>query len=147
MRDIISTGVTYNLEEMSEETRKEDLEYMMRRGNHKSASDPKNEPTLNKNYKKEVLHGWMLPVTVECIPKLKGASVIPVGVAPQFTIDANGDRKVKRRTTHDASFANNNSLSINDRMNKDLLTNCFYRHCLIRMLHAIHIMRFTKPKQ
>ena len=89
----------------------------------------------------------MLPVTLEYVPKIKGASVIPVGVVPQFTIDANGDRKVKRRTTHDASFANGNSLSINDRMDKETLTNCFYGHCRIRMLHAIHIIRFTKPKQ
>ena len=89
----------------------------------------------------------MLPVALECVPKIKGASVIPVGVAPQFTIDANGDRKVKRRTTRDASFANGNSLSIKDRMDKETLTNCFYGHCLIRMLHAIHIMRFTKPKR
>ena len=50
MRDIISKGVNYNLEELSEETRKEDLEYMMKRGNHKSASEPENEPTLIKNY-------------------------------------------------------------------------------------------------
>ena len=147
MREIISKGVQYNLEDISEEERKTDLEYMLKRGNHKSASDPENEPTLIQNYKKEVLHGWMLPVTLECIPKIKGASVIPVGVAPQFTIDANGDRQVKRRTTHDASFANQHSSSINDRMDKALLTNCFYGHCLIRMLHAIHIMRFKKPQQ
>ena len=43
----------------------------------------------------------MLSVTLECVPKIKGASVIPVGAAPQFTIDANGDKEVKRRTTHD----------------------------------------------
>ena len=55
---------------------------MMKRGNHMSASDPANEPTLDTNYEKEVLHGWMLSVTLEYVPKIKGVSVIPVGVAP-----------------------------------------------------------------
>ena len=88
----------------------------------------------------------MLPVTPECIPKIKSASVIPVGVAPQFTIDANGDRQVKQTTTHDASFSAPNSTSINNRMHRELPTNCFYGYCLICILHAIHIMRFMKPQ-
>ena len=78
---------------------------MMQRGNHKSASDLENAPTLLKNYPKEVNYGWMPPVTMECVSKIKGAIVIPTGVTPKLTIDANGDRKVKRRTTHNASFA------------------------------------------
>ena len=65
----------------------------------------------------------MLPVTPECITKIKDASVILVGVAPQFTIDTNGDRKVKQRTTHDASFSTPNSTSINHRIHRELLTN------------------------
>ena len=118
----------------------------MKRENHQSASDPDNEPTLLESYEKEVTHGWMLPVTPECITKIKGASVIPVGVATQFTIDVNGDRKVKRRTTHDASFSALNSTLINDRMHRDLLINCFYGHCLICILHTVHRMRFTIPQ-
>ena len=85
----------------------------------------------------------MLPVTTECVAKIKGASVIPVGVAPQFTIDANGDRKVKRRTTHDTSFVPPSKQSINERMRRDLLVNYFYGYCVIRILHSIHIMRWT----
>ena len=74
------------------------------RGTHKSAVESENESTLLSNYDKEVKHGWMLSITVECVSKLKGASVIPVGVAKQFIIDCKRKQK-KRRTTHDASFA------------------------------------------
>ena len=52
MKPILTKGVSYVLDEISKETRKEDLAYMMRRGNHQSASDPDNAPTLAKNYKK-----------------------------------------------------------------------------------------------
>ena len=94
---------------------------MMQRGNHKSASDPENAPTLFKNFQKYVHYGWMLPITMECVPKIKGASVIPVGVAPQFIIDANGDKQVKRRTTHDASFNPPSKQSIYEKTDRDLL--------------------------
>ena len=67
-------------------------------------------------------------------------------MAFQFTIDVNGDKKVKQRTTHDASFSAPNSASINDKMHRYLLTNCFYGHFLIRMLHTIHIMSFMRPQ-
>ena len=45
-----------------------------------------------------------MPVTIKCVTKIDDASVIPVGVATQFSIDEKGNRKTKRRTTHDASF-------------------------------------------
>ena len=113
--------MSYKLKDLPEEVRKTDLAHMMQRGNHKSASDPDNAPTLSKNYQKEVDHGWMLPVTMECVQKIAGASVIPVGVAPQFTVDVNGDKQVKQRTTHDAPFKPPSKQSINERMDRDLL--------------------------
>ena len=53
--------------------------------------------------------------------KNKGSGIIPVEVAPQFTIDTNGDRLVKQRTTHNTEFYASNSSSINYRMDKELL--------------------------
>ena len=58
----------YKLEKIPEKIRKINLTYMMQRGNHKPASDPENAPTLLKSYQKEVDYGWIMPVTVECVP-------------------------------------------------------------------------------
>ena len=146
MKKIVTEGLTYPLEEIPDETRKEDLLHMMKRGNHKSAQIPEiNAQTLMKNYTKEVKHGWMLPIPKRVLHKLKGASVIPVGVATQFTIDDKGNRVVKRRTTHDASFPPPSKNSVNNRLIKDLLVDCQYGHCLLRVLHNIHVMRLTYP--
>ena len=145
MEQIVTTGVTYPLEHLPEHIRKEDLHFMIDRGNHQSATSKENEASLLKNYAKEVERGWMLPTTIESVNKIKGACVIPVGVATQFTIDEKGNRKFKRRTTHDASFPPPSEQSINNRMFRELLTNCFYGYCMIRLLHAIHIMRWTCP--
>ena len=67
----------------------------------------------------------MLPVTFKCVTQIKGAGVIPFGVASQFTTDEKGDRKTKCRTIYDASFPPPSEKSINNRMFRELLTNCF----------------------
>ena len=147
MKKIISDEVSYSLENISEEERVEDLEFMMERGNHKSAQTPlDNVETLKDKYVKEVRNGWMVPLPSSYLKKLKGASVIPVGVHTQYTIDDNGKRKVNRRTTHDASFPPPSTKSMNNRMRRDELTECFYGHCLLRVLHMIHRMTVKHPK-
>ena len=60
----------------------------------------------------------MLPITLESVKKIKGAGVIPVGVAQQLTIKDKGKRKTKYRITYDASFAPPSNKSINDRMDR-----------------------------
>ena len=87
----------------------------------------------------------MLPVTIESVPKIKGAGVIPVGCATQFSINKDSDQYTKQRTTHDVSFSPPSGNSVNERMNRGLLTEYFYGHCLLRFLHAIYIMRWTYP--
>ena len=54
---------------------------MIKQGNHQSALSPENEVKQMSNYEIEVQHGWILPVTLECVSKIKRSSVIPVGVA------------------------------------------------------------------
>ena len=88
----------------------------------------------------------MLAIPKSVLKKVKGAAVIPVGVHTQYTIDEEGLRKVKRRTTHDASFPPPSALLVNNRMIRELLTECFYGHCLFRVFHNIHTMRVKHPK-
>ena len=147
MKEVIQDGLTYPLEPLDPNTQKEDLIHMMGRGNHKSAKTPTaNAKTLKKNYQKEVAHGWMLPIPKNKLLKMEGASAIPVGVAIQHTVDCDERRIVKRRTTHDATFSPPSTKSINNRMVKELLAECYYGHCLIRILHRIHSMRVRHPK-
>ena len=69
---------------------------MVKRVNHKSANDTDNSLAMRKNYAKEVSKGWMIPIEVEALTKLKFAQVIPIGVHVQWNIDGEGQRKVKR---------------------------------------------------
>ena len=65
IKDVSITGVKYNVADLTEERRLADLKFILARGNHKSAAIKENEPSLLKNYEKEVAHGWMMSVTVE----------------------------------------------------------------------------------
>ena len=64
---------------------------MIKRGNRKSAECKESATTLIKNYTKQVEHDLILPITVKCLTRLKGASVIPVGVATQHSINNMGE--------------------------------------------------------
>ena len=142
-KDIVAKGCDYQLlDNLDESTRKEDLNAMLQRGNHKSAKSTENAPALSKAFAKEVSRGWLLPITIESTTKIKNLSVIPLGVATQATIDEFGNRIPKKRVTHDASFIAPSGLSLNNSVQEDLLQNCIYGHCMRRVLHEIHNMRY-----
>ena len=92
----ITKGCTYPIENViSPEDQKTDLEYMMKFGNHKSASSPEGKEIVEKAYINEVAHHWMFPMPIDSLQELDGAGVIPIGREIQQTLDEKGHRKVK----------------------------------------------------
>jgi hypothetical protein len=143
--DIIKHGVTYPLNAITEKDRRADIKALRDRGNHKSAQTEENITALQKSFNKEVRYEWVTPLLPECIEDIPGASITPLGVAIQWSIDAAGNRIVKRRTTHDCTFPGPSGASCNKRVITDLLTECTYGHALQRFLHGIHDMRRRHP--
>ena len=147
IKDIITKGCDYKLEEeVDDETLKSDLTAMIKRGNHKSAKTADNIKALQKTFDKEISRGWMLPITVESIMKIKNISIIPLGMVDQWSIDSNGNRIPKKRVTHDASFPAPSGNSVNKRVIKSLLQDCIYGQALRRILHSLHNIRFHNPQ-
>ena len=102
IKNQLENGITYPMSELPDEkTRRLDLKAMVERGNHKSAQTPEHIEALKKAYKKEVQHGWLIPLKLSTLFKLKGAGVIPLGVQDQFSVDETGKRITKNRVTHD----------------------------------------------
>ena len=122
-----------------------DLEAILLRGNHKSASSALNAAALEKSIDKEVEHGWTFPLTIDSIHRIKNAGVVPLGVAEKLSINKKGERYTKRRVTHDCCFPGPSRLSANNRVMKDTLKPCFYGFCLLRILHMIASMRIKWP--
>ena len=133
-------------EKYTEEERIKDLDEAIKRGNNKSASScEENKEAVNSNYDKEVAHGWMIPIKIDVIKKIKGTGVIPIGIATQFTIDEKGKRKIKRRLTHNCSRVGPTNTSVNSRCDKELLEPSIFAFCFLRILHMLHAMRLKYP--
>ena len=149
IRRNISTGVDYpiKLDDYNDTDRLADLKAAMEKGNNKSASHPESIIALEKSYTKEVAKGWMLPIHPDILHKIDGIGVIPVGCTAQTTIDENGDKMDKRRTTHDCSQSLPSGFSINNTIKKEDLDDCIYGYCLLRLLHNIHNMRLNHPTE
>ena len=145
---ICTMGAKYSLKpdlDYSAETKRKDLLGAIEQGNNKSAQHPDVEATIDKNYNNEVKKGWMIPFLASIILFIKGASLIPIGCASQWTIDKNGKKIAKKRTTHDFSREWQSGNSINNMIDEDLMDPCLFGFCLFRFLHCIHMMRLTHP--
>jgi hypothetical protein len=76
--------------------------------------------------KSDVNLGYGIILTPECIKKLKHAEVYPIGLQHQQTIDEHGNIIPKKRISHDLSNRRNISLSINQRVQDELLPSVLY---------------------
>jgi hypothetical protein len=145
IKNIIDNGMSYPLRDISEQDRIADIKFMLDRGNHKSAQLSTGAKALSKAFDKEVKYQWAIPLQPHCIKYIPGASVTPLGVATQWSINAQNERIIKRRTTHDCSFPGPSGLSCNMRVIKDLVDECTYGHAFKRFLHGIHQIRRNHP--
>ena len=141
IQNIIVEGAQYPLEKIEENDRLADLNFHLARGNHQSALTSDNNIALKKAFQKELDAQWAIPLSPSCIKLIPGASITPLGVATQWSMNAAGDRVIKRRPTHDCSFPGPSGLSCNKRVINDLVPECRYGHALRRFLHGIADMR------
>ena len=103
--------------------------------------------TLIKKYEKEVKYGWQIPILPPVIKSIKGASVTPLGIINQWTINKENERILKSRVAHDCTFPGPSGLSINIRIDKELLEPCMYGQALNRYMHSMHYIRFRHPNK
>ncbi|OEU12035.1 hypothetical protein FRACYDRAFT_245162 [Fragilariopsis cylindrus CCMP1102] len=143
--EILTNGMDYHFDfDLTEDERMAELEANLERGNHNSAKD--DEEVLIKMAYKEVKHGFMVPVSVEIVKEIKNAMIQAVGIVSQWTINAKGERVVKKRLTHDLSYWITQSYaSVNSRCNLDKYPPMIYGWCLIRIIHYIVALRAAFP--
>ena len=141
MKSTLLVGAEMPLEPISEADRKKIVDAALEYGNHKSAQ--KNGPAVMSILQKEVAKGWQLPLPVTKLHRIPGVIVGPMGLVSQTTIDEHGNTIPKHRLTHDQSFNYDleNVKSVNERVNKALLSQCVYGFALKRFLHSIVALR------
>jgi hypothetical protein len=147
LKDLLTKGMSYVfLREIDEDTKREEMQSLVTRGNHKSAQDEADQVKIL--LAKDVLHGFSIPFPARLLDRLRGAAGQPLGIAKQWTTGPDGKRIVKFRITQDLSFTSNKtgpSRSINDRVNMSAYVVMVYGWCLQRILHYTVSMRFHHP--
>ena len=142
LKSIILHGTDYPLDPITEKERLEDIEFHIQRGNHKSATSSAGLLSINKAYDKEVKFGWQVPILPSIIKHIKHACIAPLGIAEQWSFNEKNQQIKKQRVTHDCSFPGPSGKSTNLRIPDNLLEECTFGFCLLRLLHSAHQMRF-----
>ena len=145
LRRTLEHGAEFALTtEPDDNHRREENTALIEYENHKSAKD--NDGVILSNLASEVSYGFALVIPLAIINLIKHSMVVPLGIAEQFTVDANGNRIPKRRLTHDQTFEHTDKgQSSNNLTDKDKLPPMIYGHCLLRIIHHILILRFRHP--
>ncbi len=103
------------------------------------------QETIRKLLNDDVTHGFSLPLPVSCLFSIPAASLAPLGVQSQKTIDEDGNIIPKFRMTHDQTFPGATGTSVNIRTLKDQLPDCLYGKMLLRIIHYIVSLRARHP--
>ena len=140
-------GIDYPLDPIDDETRLKNLHATIERGNHQSALDEDLRHHVTKGVLSDIQLGYGFPIPIECIPKIEGAEVYPMGVQNQLTISEFGEIIPKKRVTHDLSHNRRAGESVNQRVRTDELPECKFGHSFVRFLHLIHHIRWLHPNQ
>jgi hypothetical protein len=99
-KSILDNGSIFPLTEPPpEDVRRQDFEEILKYKNHKSAIMMMD--ILNDHLSKEVERGWLIPLRPCDAKKLTNASIAPMGVVSQSTINKLGEIIPSNRVTHD----------------------------------------------
>ena len=129
MKDELSNGCDYPVEDLDESTRLKDLNAALEFGNHKSVN--KHEDHLSKALEKEIQKGWGIILLEKDAKDIPGLEIAPMGVAERLGIAETGEYVPKKRITHDLSWPGKFSEeSINYRIDLSQCEPIILGHCL-----------------
>lgn len=143
LKQILDEGAIFPLQDINPKTCLLDLEFRLERGNHKSLE--KYSELIDPLILEDIDRGFALPLPLEILPKLSGASIAQLGCHKQTTIDEKGNIIPKYRLTHDQSFPGPSGKSVNLRVKKDFLPPIMYSFVLSPLAHYIINIRLLHP--
>jgi hypothetical protein len=140
---MLLSGAKVPLRPISRKDRLGDLAFHLARGNHKSAST--NSSKLRELLNDNITHGFSLPLPISCLSHINNASLAPLGIVEQPTIDEFGQIVDKWRMTHDQTYCGPSATSVNRRTILEELHPCMYGFALLRLAHYIVDLRRRHP--
>jgi hypothetical protein len=145
LKAIMTRGSDWQLDELTEDARINDLADALTFGNHKGATA--HPETLRRLIEKDVTSGFCLVIPPQIVSRIPGALMAPMNIMEQNTIDESGNIIPKQRLTHDQSFEWSSGTSVNSRVHFDTLLPCRYGGCLRRLINFVVAARRKYPNQ
>ena len=99
LANLLIYGSCWPVSKIDDKTRRAKNSELLLRGNHKSATT--HSEYLGTSLNKEIIQGWMIPLPIEFLKRLKHAEIAPIGVAQQYQALDDGTRSLKWRMIHD----------------------------------------------
>jgi hypothetical protein len=133
MKEILINGSRWPTEQIPKEDRIADLLEALEFGNHKGATtQPK---LLLKLVSGDVKYGYVPPLPLGKILKIPNVCMAPLNIQLQWMINNLGEIIEKDSLAHDQSFEWTKSCtSVNPQTDKDLLQQCKFGKCLLRLI-------------
>eukprot|EP00957_Ditylum_brightwellii_P164231 12503399-Ditylum_brightwellii.AAC.1 len=97
-------GVKYPMSKLPEKERKERLDAMLERDNHKSARGEENEKILLKLVKEDAQMGFGFAIIKDAMKKIVRGELYPFGINSQASINKKGEVVAKKQAVHDLLF-------------------------------------------
>jgi hypothetical protein len=147
LQDTLTMGSNYHLHPRDTADGKDDMEFFLSYGNHKSASTVDGIELAKSLLHAKVGFHRAIPVPTDYIPSIVGSELCALGIAIQFTTSPDGELIDKHRGCHDLTFAGPSGQSSNKRVKKDLLEPCMYGHHLQGIIPFIAYLDWHHPDQ
>ncbi len=143
LKQICFKGVDYPFRkdiDASDETRIQDAEYWLEKGNNKSATGE--EKVIISAITKEITKGWGIVVPKSQCLSIEGIGIVPITVASKFTkVDDDDNILSKKRLAHDCTNPGLSGQSVNNMVDDDTLEECRFGNVLLQTLYEIHMLR------
>ena len=133
MMTLLTEGSTWPLSPIDEHDRLLDIDDALAFGNHKGANQQ--PELLRKLINDDVTRGFALPLPLYKIKKIPGVLIVPLNIQLQKTINERGEIILKKRMTHDQSWAWQSGTSVNSRVDKEQLMPCYFGQAMKRIIN------------
>lgn len=140
-KDYLLHGFSCLTQPTSDDDRLSCVDQAILRGNHTSAIQ--HHSILHVLCFKDMSMGYQLPFQPHALQHVKHGLVAPYGIVSQSTINGRGEIMPKHRLAHDQSFCYVPNVSLNSLVLDDSLPPLQCGHCVNRILHYVHALRFN----
>jgi hypothetical protein len=145
MKTVLTYGLTWPLLPLDDSNQLNNIDDALAFGNHKGATQQLE--LLLKLIRDNVDQGFALPLPLDKIKQLLGILLAPLNILLQKMINELGEIISKNRMTHNQSWKWQLGTSVNSRVDKEQLMQCYFGRVLKQLINWAVAARKLHPRK